>query len=303
MKMLRPFLGTCLAGLALLALFPAPARALSVNDKLPKFSCATVEGAHLSSTEFAGKVLAICFTSSWVKRAGDELRYLQGLGRELKDKDLVVLPVIEREDKAHAAEFASRLQLTTRICLDNGSVARLFGVNGLPALFIIDRAGVVRQRLIGYGPASPESIRKIVVPLLAEAKPVKADPKQNPAPPTPAPSDLPPPLLVYAHLKLGAAHIDIGDAFINAGQRDGGHYAEAIKEFRAGLALEPRNVNLLVWLAVANERKGDLAEAVRFYQAALDLDPENSYARDSLRRLRALPPVPLPPPPTATPPE
>ncbi len=105
---------------------------------------------------------------------------------------------------------------------------------------------------------------------------------------------------MYAHLKLGAAHIDIGDAFINAGQRDGGHYLDAIREFKAGLMLDPKNVNLLVWLGVAYERKGDQTEAVRQYQTALTVDPENSYAKDSLRRLRALPPTP-PPPPAAAP--
>lgn len=303
--MTRRRLPLCFAVATGALLLGAPARALSVGEKLPKFTCPAVEGAPLSSADLSGKVVALCFTASWVKRAGEELAYLQGLARDPKNRSLVVLPVVEREDKTRVAAFAAANKLSLRMLLDNGGVARLFGVNGLPDLFVIDSTGTVRTRLVGYGPASPESIRKALVPLLAEVKPAVAPPKAtassppSPTPPAVAASEagLPPALRAYAHLQLGAAHINIGDAFINAGQRDGGHYSEAVRELKAGLAAEPKNVDLLVWLGVAHERKGEQAEAVRQYQAALALDAANSYAREGLRRLRGLPPTPPPPPP------
>ncbi len=291
-------------GAAFTALLSSPVWAVAVGEKLPKFSCPTTEGGQVASADLAGKVVAICFTASWVKRAGEEVRFLQGLTREFKDRGLVVLPVIEREDKARAAEFAAQYQLTSKLLLDSGQLAKLFGVNGLPDLYLVDRAGLLRGRVVGYGPSSPESIRKALLPLLEEAKPAPAKsapvkPAVRHAPP-PAPaatnSDLPAALRAYAHLQLGAAHISIGDAFINAGHRDGGHYAEAVKELQAGLAIDPKNVDLLVWTGVAYERKGDAAEAVRAYQAALALDAGNGYAREGLRRLRGLPPTPPPPP-------
>ncbi len=285
----------------------APVRALAVNEKLPSFACPAAEGAPVNSADLSGKVVAICFTATWAKHSQEELLALQNLTREFKDKGLLVLPVFVREDKAKAVDFCARSKVTLRLLLDDGTVARAFGVNGLPAVFVIDRSGTVHERLIGYGPTSPESLRKAVAPLVNEPKPVKPERKTPPVPAAnsdetpapPGPADVPPSLRVYSHLKLGAAHIDIGDAFINAGQRDAGHYLEAIREFKAGLVLEPKNVNLLVWLGVAYERKGDQAEAVRQYQLALLADPENTYAKDSLRRLRALPPAP--PPPAAAP--
>jgi hypothetical protein len=173
-------------------------------------------------------------------------------------------------------------------------------VNGLPDLFVVDGEGIVRARIVGFGPASPDTIRKQIVPLLSTPAP-KVERKAAPAGPAPAaPSkvaDIPPSLEAYAHLQLGAAHIGIGDVFINAGHRDGGHYAEAVKELKAGLSIDPRNVDLTLWLGVAYEREGEQTEAVRQYQAALALDPNNSYAREGMRRLRGLPPTPPPPPP------
>ncbi len=90
--------------------------------------------------------------------------------------------------------FCSHARLTLRLLLDDGSVARTFGVNGLPALFVIDRTSVVHERLIGYGPTSPESIRKAVVPLLNEPKPVQPE-RKLPAAPGANPDEIPRPPL------------------------------------------------------------------------------------------------------------
>ena len=371
-RVLRSGVGSAVV---LLLLACASAWAVSAGEKVPKFTCATSEGTQVTSADLSDRVVAICFTATWVKTAGEELRFLQGLAVEFKDKNLLVLPVIEQEDKDTVAEFAARNKLNLALLLDSGTVARQFGVNGRPHVCVVDSAGTVRKWIPGYGPLPSKSIRAAIVPLLSDARPAKparkpllaahkpaseeedqpapaADPAPapaaNPAPiqqvevkpapavtsaPSPDPArpaaaepartpaseperkpapvvdprpelpdlaaDLPPTLRVYAHLKLGAAHIDIGDAFINVGQHDGGHYAEAVKEFRAGMALDPKNINLLVWLGVAYERKGDQAGAIHQYQAALTVDPQNTYARESLRRLRALPPAPPPPPSVA----
>ena len=282
------------AVLALAALlFAGQAWALKPGEKTPDFTCEAVEGPPISSADLTGKVAAICFWASWSKGAPEELQYLQSLLKEAKGKNLLVLAVNQREERAKVAAFAAKNQLTLRVLLDDGKVARAFDVNGLPNLLVVDGGGVVRARFVGYGPAIAEKIRKAVLPLLTDPQAGK------PVRPPSGPPDLPISLRSYAYLQLGAAHINIGDAFINAGYSDAGHYAEAVKELRSGLAIDPKSVDLMVWLGVALERKGDKTEATRQFQAALALDSTNSYAKDGLRRLKGLPPTPPPPPPAA----
>jgi peroxiredoxin len=270
----------------------APGWALKPGEKIPEFTCQAVEGQPVASAELAGKVVVISFWASWSKGSLEELQYLQSLLRDAKSKNLAVVAVNQREERAKVVTFAAKHQLTLRMCLDDGKVARALAVNGLPNLLVVDGAGVVRGRFLGYGPVVAEKIRKTIAPLLAEPKPTR--PEQAPPPSSP---ELPVTLRAYAQVQLGAAHINIGDAFINAGYSDAGHYAEAARELRSGLAIDPKNVDLLVWLGVALERKGDREEAARQYQTALAIDPANTYARDGLRRLKGLPPTPPPPPP------
>jgi len=285
----------CVVGLAVaLLLAAASAWALKPGEKAPDFTCDAVAGQPFSAAELSGKVAAVCFWASWSKGAAEELQYLQSLLKDSKGRNLTVVAINQREDRAKVNAFATKRQLTLRMLLDDGRVARAFDANGLPNLIILDGAGVVRARFVGYGPTVGERIRKAVVPLLSDPKAAKPD-----KPAAAASPDLPVSLRSYAYLQLGAAHINIGDAFINAGYSDGGHYAEAVTELRSGLTMDPRNVDLLVWLGVALERRGDKTEATRQFQAALALDPASSYAREGLRRLKGLPPTPPPAPPAA----
>jgi peroxiredoxin len=281
--------------LALLALLAAgPAWALKPGEKAPEFTCQAAEGTPITSADFTGKAAAICCWASWSKGSLEELKYLQSLLGEFKGKNLAVVALNQREDRAKVTAFAAKHQLTLRLGLDDGKVARTLDVNGLPNLLIVDSAGVVRARFVGYGPTLAARIKKALAPLLAEPKATTKPEK----PPTSTSPDLPASLRAYSHLQLGAAHINIGDAFISAGYSDAGHYAEAVREMKAGLAIDPKHVDLMVWLGVAYERRGDKTEALKQYQAALAVDPESSYAKDGLRRLKGLPPAPPPPPPT-----
>jgi peroxiredoxin len=271
------------------ALAAAPAWALKPGDQAPAFSCRALQGKPVSSAELSGKVIALCFWATWGKHCPEELKDLQALEAELRDQGLAVLAINERESEAQVASFLEENGLELRVLLDDGETARAFTVNGLPDLLVLDRRGILRGRIPGYGPGDLDRVRNLVQPLL------EAPETAPPARPKPAAaaSEVPAALRAYAHLQLGAAHVNIGDAFVNAGFRDDGHYTEAANELRAGLVLDPRNVELLVWLGVALEKKGDADEALRQYRTALNLDPANLFAKEGVRRL-----APEPSPPT-----
>jgi len=279
--------GAWAAAALALALAAGPAWSLEKGQAAPDFSLPSAEGKLASLKDLSGNVVALSFWASWGKQCAEELKLLQGLVAEFEGKGLVALAVNEREERDRAQEFAERLGVTYPVLLDDGSVARLFGVNGVPDLWIVDRRGVVRARFLGFGPTVPKDIREAVVAALAGAPP-SAGPGAAGAEDEAA---VPAQLRAYAHLQVGAAHVNIGDAFVKAGYRDGGHFEEAMRELTAGVALDPRSVELRIWLGVSLERTRDRAGAIREYQTALLLDPGNVYAQDALRRL-GVPPAP-----------
>ena len=306
---MRTYLGRTIASLMLLsALFAAPGWALKKGEKVPSFTVQALKGQPLSSRDLKGRVVAICLWATWGKNASDELQYLQSLQKEFGSKAFFVLLVNVGEDKAKAATFLATNHITLRAFSDDWTLVHALGVDGLSHLMLVDGGGVLRAQYMGYKPATAATLRQDLLPLLSAPKPTKQPEVTPPVkPPAAAPGKdaaapgVPPSLRAYGHLTLGAAHINVGDAYLNAGYSDGGHYAEAVKELKEGLAVDPKNVDLLVWLGVAEERKGDKAEAVKQYQAALALEAGNSYAREGLRRLRGLPPTPPPPAGATTP--
>jgi len=276
---MRPWVAVVLAVLLLAA---GSAWGVQKGEQAPTFSLSSTDGEVVSLADLSGSVVVVSFWATWGKQCQEELKQLQTLAQGSAGKGLVVLGINEREERATAEGFAQRNELEYRVLLDDGSVARAYGVNGLPDLWVIGRNGVVRSRLTGYGPGSPKEIETAVAAALA-GTPLPEERTAAAAGETGPP--LPLPLRAYAHLQLGAAHVNIGDAFIKAGYRDAGHFKEAVRELRSGVALDPKNVELHVWLGVALERDQDKAGSIREYQAALTLDPANVYAQDALRRL------------------
>jgi peroxiredoxin len=264
----------------------APAWALQKGEVAPAFSLTSTDGQVISLSSLSGKVVAISFWATWGKHCEEQMKQLQDLSKEFGEKGLVVLGVNEREDREKVAQFVEGIGATYPILLDEGKTARAYSVNGVPDLWVIDRKGIARDRFIGYGPTLPKMIRDSVTSYLSKSASAVESPQ-----PAAEVSTIPVSLRAYAHLQLGAAHLNIGDTFVKAGYRDGGHFSEALRELRSGVAMDPKNVDLHIWLALALERKNDSAGAVREYETANAFDPANVYAQDALRRLAVPPPA------------
>jgi len=277
MFIVRPW--TCVLAAALLCL-SAPAWAVRQGENAPDFSLSAIDGETVTLADLSDRVVALVFWAGWGRHCDAELRQLEALANEFGDQPFVVIGINEREDREEVLDFSQRHGLAFQMLMDDGAVARAFGVNGVPDLFILDREGVVLARFIGYSTSVADGIREAMTEALAE--PPQPEAISQPLEPA---VTVPAQLQAYAHLQLGAAHLNIGDAFVRAGLRDAGHYREALSEFRAGLALHPSSVDLHVWLGLALERQNDRAGAVREYQTTIALDPVNVYAQDALRRL------------------
>ena len=276
-----------LAGIFLFALC-SPAWAVSIGQPAPDFSLEDLGGKEVRLSNFLGRVVVLNFWASWGKNCGNQMEGLQALSAELEPKGLVVLGIDRREELPVVAAFAKAHKAAYPILVDQGVVSKYYEVNGVPDTYVIDRQGLVRRRLQGFGPQFTKELRKSLDLLLEEA--TSPPPEEVSNPPLPSeqkPSKIPPKLRAYAHLQLAAAYINIGDAFIKANLGDEGNYDRAIGELRQGLALDPKSVDLTAWLGVAYERKGNNERAIEYYRAALRLDSRNTYAKQARSRLGA----------------
>jgi cytochrome c biogenesis protein CcmG, thiol:disulfide interchange protein DsbE len=90
--------------------------------------------------------------------------------RSFKSQGLEVLAVnlTNQDSETAAAAFIQELGLTFPISLDrNGEAGALYGLQGLPSSFFIDRKGIIQTVVVG-GPMSEALIQSKIEDLLKE---------------------------------------------------------------------------------------------------------------------------------------
>jgi cytochrome c biogenesis protein CcmG, thiol:disulfide interchange protein DsbE len=117
----------------------------------PPFKLVALTGNTIDfPAQLAGKVVVVRFWASWCPFCKAEMKSIQSVWAETRDKGVEVLAVNVGQDKADIADFVAKLGVTYPVLLDPGSkVARRYGVTALPMTLLIGRDGRVMGRILG----------------------------------------------------------------------------------------------------------------------------------------------------------
>jgi peroxiredoxin len=139
---------------------------LENGQTVPAFELPRLDGPPLVfPSDLQGKVSAIRFWADWCPFCESEMKDIEPVYRAYRDRGLAVLAVNVRQDAETAARFMERLGVSYEVVLDkDGSVARSFGVIGLPTTFFVDREGRLASRILGE--STPEVFARAVEGLL-----------------------------------------------------------------------------------------------------------------------------------------
>jgi len=116
----------------------------------PQIALPVVGGGTSNLEGERGKVVLVNFWATWCEPCRSEMPALQHLADDLHDQPFVVYSVDLQEDAERVDAFKRELGLTLYAVLDdNGDVTRSYGVHALPATFLIDQRGVLREQRLG----------------------------------------------------------------------------------------------------------------------------------------------------------
>lgn len=132
----------------------------------PAFALRDLDGKILNFPEdFQSQVVVVRFWADWCPFCASEMRDIEPIYQELRDRGLRILAVNVRQDRDTAARFTAKLGISYRVLLDeDGALARQYGVTGLPTSYFIDRSGRLQTRILGEAP--PQLFDRIVRELL-----------------------------------------------------------------------------------------------------------------------------------------
>ncbi len=131
----------------------------------PDFTLQTLDGESVSLSDYRGKLVMINFWASWCPPCNSEMPDLQSYYEKHKDEDFIILGVNYEDSPDKVQAFVEKYGVTFPILLDSeGQVANLFGIQGLPTSFFVDKEGNV----LGYqpGPVTKEMLEDGITPLL-----------------------------------------------------------------------------------------------------------------------------------------
>ena len=132
---------------------------LKIGDTPPELSTNDIHEKHVSLSQFQGKVVIVCF---WADTCcGDTLKHLEPFYRQNQPKGLEVLAIDMGDPKNIVESYANTNAITFAMLTDEHSrIAKQFGVFGLPTIFILDRMGIVREKILGF--IQIEKLEKLV---------------------------------------------------------------------------------------------------------------------------------------------
>jgi TonB family protein len=121
-----------------------------------------------------GKTVLLDFWATWCAPCREEIPLLQKLQRN--NPDLTVVGIDVGEDANVVEKFVKDQGISYQILLaGQNAMLNEYGVHSYPTVFVIDREGIIRDSLIGYGTGSEAQLSAA---LTAAAKPSSDGPEE-----------------------------------------------------------------------------------------------------------------------------
>lgn len=141
-----------------------PESIAEIDQELPILTLQDMEGQPVSLNSYPGKPLLACFIQVNCHHCQNQLLVLETLHQEIPDDDLEVL-VISASPLEETADFFFHHPTLFPIWIDaNRNLYKKLGVFNVPALFLVDKLGILRHKAVGY--QSIDAVRGIVDSLL-----------------------------------------------------------------------------------------------------------------------------------------
>ena len=136
------------------------AKPIQPGVEAPDFTYPDLNGKEVSLAGYRGKVVLVNVWATWCPPCRQEMPSMQRLYEKFKGENFEILAVsIDSERSEAVASFMREMNLAFPALVDPGETIKpLYGITGVPESFIIDKKGIVVEKIIGpINWATPEA--------------------------------------------------------------------------------------------------------------------------------------------------
>ncbi len=137
-------------------------QSLQVGALAPDFFFPGLDGKMIRLSDYRGKVVLVNIWATWCSPCVSEVSSMQKLYQELQGEDFEILAVsIDETGLKAVAPFMKAHKLSFPALIDSqGAIKNLYKATGVPESYIVDRRGILVQKIIGpLDWAAPEVLR------------------------------------------------------------------------------------------------------------------------------------------------
>jgi peroxiredoxin/outer membrane protein assembly factor BamB len=146
-----------------------PERSPLVGQPAPDIEQELLDGSHFSLKEQQDKKIVILdFWATWCGPCVAEMPLVAKVADQYRDKGVALYCLNQAEDAETIRDFLKEKKLKVTVSLDaNSEAGNAYGVEGIPMLVLINKAGIVQSVHVGYSPDIDKKLKAELDAILA----------------------------------------------------------------------------------------------------------------------------------------
>ena len=135
-----------------------------IGSAAPNWTEPKAGGGTLELASLKGKAVYLNFFATWCPPCNEEAPAINALQQKYASQGLQVVGVDVLENAGAAEKFREEHKLAYPALADSGTLRDEYGINGLPVHVFIDRAGIVKNIVVGELSPSEmdENVQRII---------------------------------------------------------------------------------------------------------------------------------------------
>jgi len=169
-----PQLKKILSGVILAGVLTAPVSAFALpqpGKPVPPVNVVTTSGQKVTLANYRGYVLVLEFFATWCDGCNESLPHLISLNSRYNRQGLQILglnPGVRGDTLGVVQRFIRDKKINFPVALADTDLLLDYGVQPIPAIFVIDKKGVLVQKFVGFNPQIVEKMEATIKTLLAQ---------------------------------------------------------------------------------------------------------------------------------------
>lgn len=132
-------------------LLPCCAKQEKEAGLAPDFTLKALDGKEITLSQLKGKVVLLDFWATWCAPCKKSIPHLIQLYKEYRGSGFELVGMnIDKGDTETVRRFVTSMDIPYPVVTAPEDVVRSYRVTGIPATFLIDKEGRIRERIAGF---------------------------------------------------------------------------------------------------------------------------------------------------------